>query len=59
MAGKAAEYREYQQGQSACLFAMKDGMFLAEEGEVTEGFGFDETLLELIREGPSFTHTPS
>jgi hypothetical protein len=27
-------------------------MFLVERGAVVEGFGFDETLFEPIREGP-------
>jgi hypothetical protein len=55
-AGRAAVYRKYyQQRQSASPFALKDGMFLSEEGEMIEVFGFDETLFELIREGPSFT----
>jgi hypothetical protein len=58
MAGRAAEYREYQHRRSASLFTVKDGMFLAEQGEVTEGFGFDETLFELIREGPIIIYTP-
>jgi hypothetical protein len=52
MAGRAADYREYQHRQSASLFTVKDSMFLDDQGEVSEGFGFDETLFELIREGP-------
>jgi hypothetical protein len=51
-AGRAAEHREHQHRQSASLFTVKDGMFLAEEGEMIEGFAFDETLFEPIREGP-------